>query len=111
MTQNWLIGYDITDPKRLGRVHRAMVSRATPIEYSIFLFIGSDKGLAECLAAVNALIDPKTDDVRCYPLPSRGLQERIGRATLPEGIQWTGLPAPLSAAPPSSEAKPFFTLF
>jgi len=104
MTQNWLIGYDITDPKRLNRVHRAMVNRATPIEYSIFLFIGSEKGLAECLAAVNALIDPKTDDVRCYPLPSRGLQERIGRATLPEGIQWTGLPTPLSAAPHINKA-------
>lgn len=99
MTQNWLIGYDITDPKRLNRVHRAMVNRATPIEYSIFLFIGSATGLAECLATVNGLIDPKSDDVRCYPLPSCGLQERIGRATLPEGIQWTGLPAPLSAAP------------
>ena len=104
MTQNWLIGYDITDPKRLGHVHRAMVSRATPIEYSIFLYIGSDNGLAECLATVNALIDPKTDDVRCDPLPSRGLQERIGRATLPEGIQWTGLPTPLGAAHHISEA-------
>lgn len=104
MTQNWLIGYDITNPKRLGRVHRAMVNRATPIEYSIFLYIGSEKGLAECLATVNGLIDPKTDDVRCYPLPSRGLQERIGRATLPEGIQWTGLPTPLGAAPHINKA-------
>lgn len=104
MSKNWLIGYDITDPKRLGRVHRALVNRATPIEYSIFLFIGSETGLAECLATVNRLIDPKTDDVRCYPLPSRGLQERIGRATLPEGIQWTGLPAPLSAAPHINKA-------
>ncbi|PKO88407.1 MAG: CRISPR-associated protein Cas2 [Betaproteobacteria bacterium HGW-Betaproteobacteria-10] len=104
MTQSWLIGYDITAPKRLGRIHRILVNRATPIEYSIFLYLGSEKGLAECLAAVNAEIDPKTDDVRCYPLPSRGLQERIGRATLPEGIQWTGLPAPLSAVPPINKA-------
>ena len=104
MTQNWLIGYDITDPKRLNRVHRAMVKLATPIEYSIFLYIGSETGLAACLATVNALIDPKTDDVRCYPLPSRGLQERIGRATLPEGIQWTGLPTSLSAAPTINKA-------
>jgi len=89
----WLIGYDITQPRRLQRVHRAMVDRATPIEYSIFLLVGSERDLAECLAAVRPLIDSRTDDVRCYPLPLRGLQERIGRATLPDGIQWTALPA------------------
>lgn len=37
-------------------------------------------------------------------IASRGLQERIGRATLPEGIQWTGLPAPLGAAPHINKA-------
>lgn len=95
MSAGWLIGYDITNPRRLQQVHRAMVGRATPIEYSIFLLIGSAKDLAECLATVNGLIDGKTDDIRCYPLPVRGLQERIGRATLPAGIQWTGLPAGL----------------
>ena len=96
MSQTWLIGYDIANPRRLGRIHRAMVNRATPIEYSIFLFIGSPTALAECLTAVAGLIDPKTDDVRCYALPSRGHQERIGRATLPAGITWTGLPTPLT---------------
>lgn len=93
MSQTWLIGYDITDPSRLGRVHRAMSNRATPIEYSIFLFIGSENALAECLAAIGALINPQTDDLRCYTLPARGYQERIGKATLPSGIHWTGLPA------------------
>ena len=39
---SWLIGYDITDPRRLQRVHRVMVDCATPIEYSIFLLIGSE---------------------------------------------------------------------
>ena len=96
MSPTWLIGYDITDPRRLGRVHRAMIRRATPIEYSIFLFIGSESALAECLATAGQLIDPKTDDLRCYALPSRGYQERIGKATLPSGIHWTGLPAQLS---------------
>ena len=97
MSRTWLIGYDITDPRRLNRVHRAMSNRATPIEYSIFLFIGSESALAECLATVDKLIDAQTDDVRCYALPTRGHQERIGKATLPAGIQWTGLPTPLSA--------------
>jgi CRISPR-associated protein Cas2 len=93
--KSWIIGYDITSPRRLARVHRALVNRATPIEYSIFLFCGSENGLEECLRTVLALFDPRTDDVRCYPLPRRGFQERIGRAALPEGIQWTALPASL----------------
>jgi CRISPR-associated protein Cas2 len=93
--KSWIIGYDITQPRRLNRVHRAMVNRATPIEYSIFLFCGTKRELDECLAAIADLIDEKTDDVRCYPLPLRGLQERIGLATLPAGIQWTALPAAL----------------
>lgn len=96
MSRSWLIGYDITDPRRLSRIHRVMTNRAMPIEYSIFLFIGSETALAECLASVSGLIDPRTDDVRCYTLPARGHQERIGRATLPTGIQWTGLPSPLT---------------
>lgn len=96
MSQSWLIGYDIADPRRLIRIHRAMVNRATPIEYSIFLFVGSETALAECLATVVEMIDAKADDVRCYALPARGYQERIGRATLPSGIHWTGLPAPLT---------------
>ncbi|MDR1367652.1 MAG: CRISPR-associated endonuclease Cas2 [Candidatus Accumulibacter sp.] len=92
---DWIIGYDIAHPKRLARIHRAMVNRATPIEYSVFLFHGTERALRECLAAVERLVDEKSDEVRCYPLPSRGLQERIGKATLPEGIHWTGLPSSL----------------
>ncbi|WP_303786878.1 CRISPR-associated endonuclease Cas2 [Azovibrio restrictus] len=101
----WVIGYDITCPRRLQRVHRAMVNVATPIEYSIFLFIGSERRLERCLDGIEALLDARTDDVRCYRLPARGLQERLGRATLPEGIQWTGLPAGLGFGTVSGEGE------
>ena len=78
-----------------------MVNAATPIEYSIFLFLGSERALEACLAGVANLMEMRTDDVRCYCLPQRGLQERLGKATLPEGIQWTGLPAGLRLMPGS----------
>ena len=94
--QCWLIGYDVSDPKRLQRIHRLMTNWATPIEYSIFLFTGTARELEKCLSAVNAQMNAKFDDVRCYPLPTRGLQERLGKATLPEGIQWTALPSSLA---------------
>jgi len=93
--RNWLIGYDITDPKRLQRIYRVMLRHATPIEYSIFLLAGTERDKQRCLDELIALIDPDTDDLRCYPLPERGLQERIGRATLPEGIHWSVLPCTL----------------
>lgn len=91
-----VIAYDIRDPKRLRRVHRAAQRLATPFQYSVFIADwpeGCD--LAERLAPLAALIDPRVDDLRAYPLPARGLICRLGRATLPAGIHFTGLPAPL----------------
>lgn len=92
---SWIIGYDIASPKRLQKVYRVMLHYAAPLEYSVFLLSGTDRQKDKCLAELRALIDTRVDDLRCYPLPARGLQERIGRATLPEGIGWTGLPATL----------------
>lgn len=91
----WVIGYDITDAKRLQRVYRAMLRHATPLEHSIFLLDGTERDRQKCLDELCALIDHKTDDLRCYPLPERGLQQRIGKATLPAGIYWSVLPSGL----------------
>lgn len=93
---DWVIGYDIANPRRLGRVYRRMCAHATPLEYSVFLLVGTEDAKRRCLDEVAELIDAEADDVRCYPLPARGYQARIGRATLPAGITWTGLPGPLS---------------
>lgn len=89
----FVIGYDIANPARLQRVHREMCRHATPLEYSVFLLVGSEADKARCLAAIGDLIAPRVDDVRCYPLPARGFQGRMGRASLPAGIVWTALPA------------------
>ena len=93
MSRNFIICYDIRHPRRLQRVYRAVLKHAAPIEYSVFILEGSGKEAMQCMAEASLLIDPTEDDLRCYPLPSRGLQFRLGRPTLPEGIVWTGLPA------------------
>ncbi len=90
---SFIIGYDIANPSRLQRVHREMCKHAAPIEYSVFLLVGSQVDKDRCMAQMSDLIDASADDIRCYPLPTRGFQGRIGRAGLPAGIQWTGLPA------------------
>jgi len=89
----FVIGYDIANPRRLQRVHREMCKHATPLEYSVFLLVGDDADKDRCLEKMASLIKDGEDDVRCYPLPVRGFQGRVGRASLPAGIQWTGLPA------------------
>lgn len=92
----FVIGYDIANPRRLSRVHREMRKHATPIEYSVFVLVGSEHAKDACLEQMSRLMKQDEDDVRCYPLPERGFQGRIGRASLPDGIQWTGLPAALA---------------
>lgn len=92
---SWVIGYDVTNPKRLQRIYREMLRHATPIEYSIFLLTGSERDCQNCIEQVKAMIDENSDDFRCYPLPANALQLRLGKATLPAGIYWGVLPSTL----------------
>jgi CRISPR-associated protein Cas2 len=89
----FVIGYDIRDQYRLQRVRRAMLRHAAPIEYSIYVLEGSMQSAERCMQEISRLIDPKEDDLRCYPLPARGIRFRLGKPVLPEGIVWTGLPS------------------
>ena len=88
----YLIGYDIADDKRLQRIHRRMINFATPIQYSVFLFDGSEKLLKKCLEEVMEIFHKKEDDLRIYPLPSNCTQWQLGKSCLPDGIIWTAMP-------------------
>lgn len=90
--RQFLIGYDITDEKRLQKVHRAMSRFALPIQYSVFLFDGTEQQLNQEIKSVLDIINKKQDDLRIYELPSRGLKVRMGKAVFPEGIILTSLP-------------------
>ena len=94
-----LICYDIRCPRRLGRIHRALKGQAMALQYSVFLFSGTDTQLQRCLAQLERLMDKQQDDIRAYPLPARGLRWCLGRPLLPEGIYWGGL-APTWQRPP-----------
>jgi CRISPR-associated endonuclease Cas2 len=88
----YLIGYDITEPRRLQKVHKKMTKYATPLQYSVFLFEGKQRELSECLDVILAMINKKEDDLRVYPLPSGTKKWHLGKPILPEGIIWTALP-------------------
>lgn len=104
--RDYIICYDITCPRRLVRIHRYLKGRACALQYSVFLFTGSSGQLECCLEHLQRLMDPRSDDIRAYPLPERGLRLCLGRATLPEGIHWSGLPAAWQRGPDQREVSP-----
>lgn len=92
---HFLICYDITEPRRLCRMHRYLLRWATPLQYSVFLLAGEREDFCDCMSGAAELINPQDDDLRGYPLPQRGLELRLGVPVLPRGIFWTGLPVPM----------------
>ena len=101
--RTYVIGYDIICARRLQRAHRVMTKYATPIERSVYLLTGSEDTKSRCLIDLAKVILPSQDDVRCYPLPSRGLKKQLGKPSLPAGIFWSGLALGLNAAETSTE--------
>lgn len=82
----FIIAYDIADKKTLVRVHKVLSSFAVALEKSVF-FCCTDRARAIYrLAGVASLINPKTDDLRCYELPATANSLRLGAPTLPEDI-------------------------
>lgn len=86
----FLIGYDIVEPKRLQQIYRRMVKFALPIQYSVFLFDGSQAKLDEYLKTILAILNTKEDDLRIYPIPDKTAYWQHGKSILPEGIIWSG---------------------
>ncbi|MCP5197804.1 MAG: CRISPR-associated endonuclease Cas2 [Gammaproteobacteria bacterium] len=85
----YLICYDISvteDPKRLIRVARYLNKFAFRVQYSVFVGSFFDHSLEGVLHGLERIIDPRKDDVRCYPLPERANVVLMGRQIFPENI-------------------------
>ena len=79
----WLVCYDIRDPKRLGRVFRLLKKNGVPVQYSVFLVDASAAKMRRLLVDIGLLIDPRADDIRAYGLPTRPQYDTIGTSMLP----------------------------
>ncbi|MFC4621973.1 CRISPR-associated endonuclease Cas2 [Comamonas nitrativorans] len=96
----YIICYDITCPRRLGKIHRLLKQHALPLQYSVFLFNGTEGQLQHCLKRLTALMNEHRDDIRAYPLPQRGLRWVLGPSQLPTGITLGAISAPWQADTP-----------
>lgn len=84
--KNWLLCYDIADPRRLGRIHRYMVRAGIPLQYSVFRLKVDDAELEGIIDQLEALINPSQDDIRIYPLHRKPKAYTMGNTFFPEGI-------------------------
>lgn len=97
-TQLHVLAYDISmDPKRLVEVHRTVRRWGIPLQYSVFLVPATPAKIDALLAELDAIIDPKLDDIRVYPLPSQVDIVQLGRGTGEAGFDlFASKDAPLS---------------
>ncbi|MCS6891314.1 MAG: CRISPR-associated endonuclease Cas2 [Acetobacteraceae bacterium] len=88
--RTWLIGYDITSPRRLRRVARLLERHAYRLQYSLFVGCWTASEFDAVWGQVAALIHPRRDDVRAWPVAENAELELWGR-NWPEDIVIGGL--------------------
>jgi CRISPR-associated protein Cas2 len=72
----FLICYDICDPKRLRRVHKAIRDVGLPVQFSVFLANLKQSELDTLVETLTHLIDASEDKVNFYHLSAA--KEKIG---------------------------------
>lgn len=88
MKSRYLVCYDITDEKRLGKVFRFLKGRGLHLQYSVFLCKLTWPELGEVKERLSTLINPKEDDIRIYPLPADGKVTVMGQGDrVPDGVE------------------------
>ncbi|MEW6418332.1 MAG: CRISPR-associated endonuclease Cas2 [Nitrospirota bacterium] len=70
MKANYLVCYDITEPRRLARVYKFIKGKGLHIQYSVFHCSLTWPNLIEIKEKLNYLINEEEDDIRIYPLPA-----------------------------------------
>ena len=88
--RHWIVAYDVSDPRRLKRVHRYLAKRGEALQYSVFSLWLDEPGLDRVMDGLARLIDPTRDDVRAWAVPPRGSVDVVGIGRLPDGITLVG---------------------
>ncbi len=82
----FLVCYDISDPKRLQRIHRALKKEGFPIQYSVFSVVMSQAKISLFMQRLALLMDQHEDDLRCYRLPADMQCATLGRQMFPDDV-------------------------
>lgn len=78
----YIVAYDISDPKRLRRVHRTMRGYGDPLQYSVFRCILSPSERVLLLEALTPIINHREDQVMFINLGPADGRAHVSIATL-----------------------------
>lgn len=86
----WLVAYDISEPRRLKRVHRLLRKEGVPAQFSAFTVEADDQQIEGLLDKLRTLIDQGADDLRAYHLPANCPVWTLGAQHWPDGMCLSG---------------------
>jgi len=87
MKADYLVCYDIAQPRRLARVYKIMRGKGIHLQYSVFHCKMTWQELLQLKFELRNVIDEEADDIRIYPLPSGGKVIAMGCGDrLPDGV-------------------------
>jgi CRISPR-associated protein Cas2 len=78
----YLFSYDIANHKRLRRIHDLLRDEGIPLQYSVFLVRANALNRMRIADRLQAIMDPRHDDLRVYPLATETNFETLGRQRL-----------------------------
>ncbi len=82
---NFLIAYDIADPKRLKAVANELERVGRRVQKSLFVYTGSRRDLDGVIGAVVQHIEPSIDRVQAWPIRTSTRACRVdGGAAMPD---------------------------
>jgi CRISPR-associated protein Cas2 len=111
VSRTHIVAYDVRDPARLARVHKAMTRLGHALQYSVFAADFTPVQKARALTALAALIDPRADDLRIYAVPADPFGAWRGPTLASPALLWASEPAAtlaerLARRPFAGEAPP-----
>jgi len=64
----YVVAYDVSEPRRLRRVHRVTSTHGTFLQRSVYLFSGEGAALVKVLQDATLVLEQGQDDLRVYAL-------------------------------------------
>ncbi|GGZ97238.1 CRISPR-associated endonuclease Cas2 [Ignatzschineria ureiclastica] len=83
--KQFLVSYDICEPRRLQRIHKLLKAWGIPLQKSVFI-VDSSRDIVQLKQLLLETMDQSEDDIRLYPIFTESLVWEWEDKSILEGI-------------------------